>query len=470
MGLARTSARWITVSFLLAIGCSDATTESSASDFAELSAKRCGNGVCNRNETCSSCAADCGPCASPDAGTPDAAPPPPPPPTSARGPQPDITCPAGSIDVAPGANLMAAVEAHPPGSSFCLRAGIHPITYETWPKSGDTFTGEYGAIMDGSGWSRTGTDYNTAAFRASNVDVDDVTIRNLVIRSMPRNGIGAFKDFSDRWTIDHNEIHHNYRTGVGPPNDSVVSHNLVHHNIGDVSSQIHAENGGGYGVFRARNVLFLDNEFYENGPEQKSSHSFNVVWRGNYFHHETYHSIWWDGDNPGGIAEDNLIEDSTTFGIFVEISQQIIVRRNTIRRAGWNSISLHTSRETEVYENVIEDCGRTAISLRVDCPNTGGGELAAKWDLTNNLIRDNVIRLPSTAGASATGLVAVNCTAEQLSAYLGNAKNNRWERNRYDVPTVDGAYWGWGVFPSSDVARTWSGWQALGQDLAGSVQ
>ena len=38
-------------------------------------------------------------------------------------------------------------------TTFCLRAGVHYLTSSIRPKTGNTFVGEYGAILDGSGWT-----------------------------------------------------------------------------------------------------------------------------------------------------------------------------------------------------------------------------------------------------------------------------------------------------------------------------
>ena len=84
---------------------------------------------------------------------------------------------------------------------------MHSLTSSITPKRGDTFVGEYGAILDGTGW--TTSDDTQAAFRAHNQDIDYVTIRNLVIRNMPQRGIHTYYWMSDHWTIEYNEIAYN---------------------------------------------------------------------------------------------------------------------------------------------------------------------------------------------------------------------------------------------------------------------
>ena len=40
---------------------------------------------------------------------------------------------------------------YPGATTFCLRAGVHDLTSSITPKTGNTFVGEYGAILDGTG-------------------------------------------------------------------------------------------------------------------------------------------------------------------------------------------------------------------------------------------------------------------------------------------------------------------------------
>jgi hypothetical protein len=137
-------------------------------------------------------------------------------PTTAYGPQSSIMCPADAIDILPGQTIQSFVDYYPGNTTFCLRAGVHPISSAITPRSGDKFIGEYGAILDGSGWVTT--DANQGAFRAHNQDIDDVTIRNLVIRKMPQRGVHALYWMSDRWTIEYNELTAN-QTALSVPNN-----------------------------------------------------------------------------------------------------------------------------------------------------------------------------------------------------------------------------------------------------------
>jgi hypothetical protein len=129
---------------------------------------------------------------------------PPPTSTSAVGPQSTITCPAGAVNVFPGVSIQNAVDSYGGNTTFCLRSGVFYVNSAITPKTGDVFVGEYGAILDGVGWSTS--DDTQGAFRAHNQDIDYVTIRNLVIRNMPKSGIHTYYWMSDHWTIEYNEI------------------------------------------------------------------------------------------------------------------------------------------------------------------------------------------------------------------------------------------------------------------------
>jgi hypothetical protein len=222
------------------------------------------------------------------------------PPPSGVGPQSTIACPAGAVDIWPGQSIPLIVSSYPSSTTFCLRAGVHYLTSSVTPKTGNTFVGEYGAILDGSGWSTT--DDTQAAFRAHNQDIDYVTIRNLVIRNMPQQGIHAYYWMADHWTLEFNEIAYN-KIGVEFAPDFLIRNNYIHHNVGiSPSSTNPAERGGGYQGFRSDNTTFDSNEIAYNGREQKVGLSANVTFRNNFVHHNIGDGIWYDTNSNAGAV------------------------------------------------------------------------------------------------------------------------------------------------------------------------
>lgn len=63
--------------------------------------------------------------------------------------QPASTCPTLAIRIARDSSLSRAVEAAPPGASFCIEAGLHRLQ-SAQPKRGQQFFGEPGAILSGA--------------------------------------------------------------------------------------------------------------------------------------------------------------------------------------------------------------------------------------------------------------------------------------------------------------------------------
>jgi parallel beta-helix repeat protein len=366
-------------------------------------------------------------------------------------------CPAGAVDLWPGSSIPYVVSYHPARTTYCVRAGVHSLTSAIRPKTGDTFVGEYGAVLDGSGW--TTSDGTQAAFRAHNEDIDYVTIRNLVIRNMPQNGIHAYYWMSDHWTIEYNEIASN-KWGLLFAPDFTIRNNYIHHNVGsNPSSSNPAERGGGYGAVRADNTILERNEIAYNGPEQKVGLSANVTFRNNFVHHNLGDGIWYDSNpNAGALIEGNRVEDNGRNGIFFEAGIGVTIRNNTVRRHPWDAVMISMSQNAQIYNNSLEG-NFGGIEYFLNCDVLSGGD-----DVKNNAAYDNTVVVGTQSYSYASGLASTSsCTATQLAPYLNGSKNLTFSRNTYRVPSVTGRYLIWGGW------KFWNEWQALGHDVGGSL-
>jgi parallel beta-helix repeat protein len=376
------------------------------------------------------------------------------------GPSATITCPPRAVSIEPGRSIQSVVDRNPPSTKLCIRAGVHYLTGSITPKSGDVFVGEYGAILDGINW--TTRDDTQGAFRAHNQDIDDVIIRNLVIRRMPQRGVHAYPSGSERWTIDHNEIAENL-VGVVVPGASIVDSNFIHHNIGDPKSTVYAEQGGGYQLYRANNVRFERNEISFNSINQKVVESTNVVFRANFVHDNLGNGIWYDGDNVGSLIEENQVDDNAGEGIFYEVSGRGVIRGNVVRRSGTSGIFVSTSRDTEVDHNTLEDNFR-GINLFLNC-DAAGMTTVITYALANNRVHDNVITVGQRSGSLASSFsYSSTCTPAQLQPYFTNPAPMAFARNTYHVPSTTGRYWMWGD------SKSWAQWQELGHDRDGGLR
>jgi parallel beta-helix repeat protein len=381
----------------------------------------------------------------------------------AVGPQPTIACPADAVVVPPGASIQEAVDAHPRYTTFCLKAGTHTIASAITPHTGDTFVGEYGAILDGTGW--TTTDPDQGAFRAHNEDIDRVTIRNLVIRHMPQKGIHASYSESSDWTIEYNELTAN-QVGVGAPNHSFVSRNYIHHNT-----------SGGYSAYRATGTTFESNEIANNGSEQKIVQSQRVTFRDNFVHDNQADGIWYDSDNVDAVIEGNQVARNGREGISYEVSGRGVIRNNTIRGSAGTGIFISTSKDVEISGNTLVDNHR-GVQYFLNCEAVGGGSFG--FDLANDTSHDNVVTVSTADGAYANGLSYLSrCPAASVAPYLDGSKRLTFARTKYVVPSPSGRYWFWGLNGISSLTdllhrgpgtlKSWSEWQALGQDTTGVV-
>jgi parallel beta-helix repeat protein len=382
--------------------------------------------------------------------------------TSGRGPQSSIVPPTGSVFIPAGsttASRQTAINANPVGTTFALGAGTHTAEGVNTPKNSNTFVGEYGAIIDGTGWvSSTDTD---AAFGHLNGTATNVTFKNLTIRNVPQRAIQAYPwNVTTGWLVEYCDIH-TCADGIVPGNNAIIRNNLIHDCYRPANPNLSGSAvlaGGNFNTFLLSNIQFINNEMYNFGGHQKMLDATGMVWRDNYIHHADGPGIWNDGYGDGFLAEGNLIEDCGR-GIHWELSFGGTIRNNTIRRSADQAVYVSTSRNTEIYNNIMEDNFR-AIAYFVNCDSIG--QFAWDTDTRDNYAHHNTIKVPNTANVLANFFSYSG--ACDVSAYLNNSKNNDFDFNAYRVPSLTGFYWlqGGGLLD-------WTAWRAVPQDTNGTV-
>ena len=410
-------------------------------------------------------------------------PPPPPPPSTGVGPQSSISCPATRVDIFPTDTvgvIQSLVNANPGATTFCFHAGTYQINGSITPKTGNTFVGEFGAILDGTGW--TTTDDTQAPFRVyddpndpndPNTAIDNVTIRNLVIRDMPQYGIhGSHTRSANNWTIANNEVAFG-KFGVMFTSNSHILNNYIHDNVGDPTSPTPGLRGGGYVGQYAHNTTVDSNEIARNGPEQKVGLSLNVRFTNNFVHHNLRDGIWFDLNNNdrtvplAAIIQGNRIEDNRGNGIVFEISIGADIANNTFLRNGEDAVLITVSQNANIHDNVL-DGNFGGIEYFLNC-----GSFSEGFDLRNNAAYDNTVTI-TTAVAQNFGYLngfshLSQCTSTQLAPYLNGDKNLTFSRNTYHVPALSYTrYFLWSGW------KDWTQWRALIptqslQDPGGSI-
>jgi Periplasmic copper-binding protein (NosD) len=245
------------------------------------------------------------------------------------------TPPAGAVRVDPAVvgDIPAKTEANPPGTVFWLAPGIHRLSKHEFaqvaPKSGNTYVGAPGAVVDGAG-------INRYAFtgKAGNVTVQNLTIRGF--EAPVHEGV-VNHDSGPGWVIENNTLVDNRGAAMMAGRDQLVRGNCLKDN-------------GQYGLNACcgeiTNLQLLNNEFVGNNADDVEAKVPSCgctgamkLWgvngadiRGNWIHGNHGPGIWADTNNNDVLIEQNLVEDNDDIAIFYETSYNAIIRDNVIRR------------------------------------------------------------------------------------------------------------------------------------------
>jgi parallel beta-helix repeat protein len=342
------------------------------------------------------------------------------------------------------------VNAAPAGTAFTIKAGIHRSQRVT-PKSGNTFAGEPGAILDGEGVTWFAFEGN-----AVGVVIRDLEIRNYATycTTTPDNCLGAIQgyDASD-WLLENLNVHHNAGAGANLHGRVTVRGGSFHHN-----ARLGLGVSGGTGAVIEGVELAYNNPdrrydpLWEAGGIKVAASGTQVTVRGCHVHHNVGPGIWFDIDNQGSVIADNLVTANAYAGIFYEISYAGVIQGNTVTGNGTAAtgpigagILVAASQDVEIHHNVLRDNAAGIVALQ---ENRGSGRLGP-YLVTNLWVHDNQVNL--TRGASG------------LLNFMGDGslytRNNRFDQNVYDFTGNTLPFLIDALTPVSQ-----SDWRARGQD------
>jgi parallel beta-helix repeat protein len=253
------------------------------------------------------------------------------------------------------------VDAHGAGTRYVVKAGTHLRNFSVRPKSGDSFCGEPGAVLDGGRSLR-------AAFSggATNVTLDSITVQQY---ATGRQGGAIHPDKSaSGWVVRNVSAVRNYWAGLMAADGMRILGG--HYNDND---QL------GIGNNAASSIVLdgLDGDpTTMDGPELARNHILHescdweaggIKWaigritiRNAHVHDNDCRGLWGDINAHDALIEHNLIENNRDEGIFYEISQNAVIRYNRIYgngfgyRVGWywsGGITVASSFNVEVYGN-----------------------------------------------------------------------------------------------------------------------
>lgn len=298
----------------------------------------------------------------------------------------------GSYDVVlrPGDSIQAAVKNNPQGTTFLLKAGLYR-RQEVKPKSGMSFIGESGAVLDGEGV----TDYAFMSWQNDNIN--NVTIANLEIKNYtPGEAHGAISSYGTGWVVDHCDVHHSSTAGVKVAgSNSVVRDSYLHNNekigLKAKGNNVRIENN----EISYNNIHDRFDPNWEAGGIKFGGGANGTIIRGNYIHHNHGHGVWSDMGSINSVYDRNVIDNNTLSGINHEISYDAVIKNNTIRNNGfgdsrdwmWGAGIQVRGPNVEIYGNVIKN-NKNGIALIQG--NRGSGPYGS-YNLKNIRVHDNLI-------------------------------------------------------------------------------
>lgn len=315
--------------------------------------------------------------------------------------------PIGINDVA-----QRVVDAHSAGTTYVIKAGTHLRNFSVQPKSGDTYCGEAGAVLDG------GRTLKSAFFGGAS----GVTLNSLTIRDYASDRQGAAiqpESHASGWLVRNVSAVHNGWAGL-----------LVADGMRILGGHYNDNDQLGIGGNAATGIVLdgLDgNPSTFDGPELARNHTLHascdfegggmkwdvgqVTIRNAYIHDNDCKGLWGDINAHNALIEHNLVVNNLAEGIFYEISRDGVIRDNQVhgngrRSAGWywdGGITVASSSNVEVYGNRLSGNFNGITGTQQDRPDS-----TPPTHLLDGLhVHDNVI-CATGGGGHPTGVAADN--------------------------------------------------------------
>ena len=372
------------------------------------------------------------------------------------------------MQVRPGTDLQALIDAKPRGTTFCFAKGLYRLSSPIW--TGDKFPKldlRAGAVIDGQNGGFTGINGSDPP-----ADKRGTTILGGVFQHFGNaNAEGAAPVVVRRnGVVVGTEFKENFGTGIGINGDHArVSNIYTHHNgrYGLVVTKGCVDCPGPQGVIIEDSEIAFNNTRslptdFDAGGTKFSAGTDGMIVRRNRVHDNYGSGLWWDTNSRNAKVYGNRIYDNRNWGIMYELSLGgTKIHDNTLTGNGiggtedWHDNvqllvassdgSVGGNGGIEIYQNRISG---SAYPLGLI---TSAGRPATK----NVYVHHNVLTM--RASTSRVGAYDGGGTGEMFN----DAANNRFDHNTYRVPDR-GAYWAW-----DGQTLAWGQWQAAGNDVHG---
>ena len=348
------------------------------------------------------------------------------PPTTTSPPAPASSCASnGGVPIGTGDNAQNVVNAHGAGTTYLVKAGTHQGNFSVVPRTGDTFCGEPGAVLDGGRSLRN-------AFRggATNVTLDSVTVQNYATGF--QGGAIQPDTHASGWTLRNVSALRNYWAGVmgadgmrilgGHFNDNDQLGIGGNASTGMVLDGLDGNPATFDGPELARNHTMHETCDYEAGGMKWAVGRITI--RNAFVHDNDCRGLWADINADHALIEHNLIVHNRAEGIFYEISQDAVIRNNQVYRNAWavdrgwywdGGITVASSFNVEVYGNRLSGNYNGITGTQ----QTRTDSTPPTHVLDNYNVHDNVI---CASASHATGVISDNGTdfATRTITFSGN--------------------------------------------------
>lgn len=300
----------------------------------------------------------------------------------------------------------------------------------------------------------------------------DVTIKGLAVlhyanpaQSGAVGGVGT----GARWTVSECDVHDNHGAGVhvGDAGQIIGSH--LHRN-GQLGASASADEF-------IRNVVIRENEIAHNNELRfdpaweaggvKAVRVDGITFSANRVHDNLGPGLWTDIDSANATYAGNIAKDNFRSGIQHEISGAADIHHNTLENNGFGTpvwgwgaqIIIMNSQQVNVHDNRLTIGKKGTAGISLIHQDRGSGDFG-KWVMANSAVYDNSLTYSTEDGFAAVALLTDIPGLDLRSARIS------LDRNRYVVPSLDGAYWVWSP---TRKPLTWVALRARGEEHNGEL-
>jgi hypothetical protein len=302
------------------------------------------------------------------------------------------SAPVGAVSVPAGNN--SGVNFTQANKTFWFAPGVHTLGTGQYaqitPANGSTYIGAPGAILDGQ-------KLNLYAFtqHATNVRIAYLEIRNFGGVDDNNNEAVVNHDAGDNWTMEYLNIHNVAGAGVFLGSDNIVRYSCLKDN-GQYGFSMYKDPVPGDSAIK--NITLDHNEIVGNNTDDWESKIDGCGCTGggkfwdvkgaritnNYVHDNKSVGLWADTNDIDFLFQGNWIEGNDGEAIFYEVSYNVAIRDNVIKRNAFVSGGGFAARGDDFPEAAVylsESGGDSRLQY-----STIGAPVA---EISGNLFEDN---------------------------------------------------------------------------------